>query len=356
MYDIAIIGAGPAGATLARLIGNKYKVILIDKRQLDKEPEGVLPVKSCGGLVAPDAQKVLAQMELGLPKNVLAGPQLFTVRTIDLQCKEERYYQRYYINIDREKFDRWLVSMIPSSVETRYGCQFKSYRELEGQYEIVLSKDGKQKKEIAKVIVGADGAYSLIRRQLYPECRFEKMYISTQEWFEQEEVQPYFSALFDKEITDFYCWTIPKDKHLIVGAALEPGEKANARFELLKTKLVDYGFKLGNSVRREGAFILRPVSPTQIKLGLGRIILIGEAAGWISPSSAEGLSYAFRSALALAKSLEDRKQNILRSYYDNTLPIRVNISIKNLKAPFMYNAWLRKIIMGTGLEAININK
>jgi geranylgeranyl diphosphate/geranylgeranyl-bacteriochlorophyllide a reductase len=31
MYDIAIIGAGPAGATLARLIGRQYKTLLIDK-------------------------------------------------------------------------------------------------------------------------------------------------------------------------------------------------------------------------------------------------------------------------------------------------------------------------------------
>ncbi len=34
MYDIAIIGAGPAGATFARLIGTKYKVLLLDKREL----------------------------------------------------------------------------------------------------------------------------------------------------------------------------------------------------------------------------------------------------------------------------------------------------------------------------------
>ena len=31
MYDVAIIGAGPAGTTLARLIGDQYKVLLIEK-------------------------------------------------------------------------------------------------------------------------------------------------------------------------------------------------------------------------------------------------------------------------------------------------------------------------------------
>lgn len=102
MFDIAIIGAGPAGATLARLIGNSHKVLLIDKKQLAITPEEEFShAKCCGGLLAPDAQEMLAVLGLGLPQHVLVGPQLFVVRTIDLQNATERYYQRFYINIDR---------------------------------------------------------------------------------------------------------------------------------------------------------------------------------------------------------------------------------------------------------------
>jgi flavin-dependent dehydrogenase len=57
MYDVAIIGAGPAGATLARLIGNRCKVLLIERRQLPDRPERFSSIKCCGGLPAPDAQK-----------------------------------------------------------------------------------------------------------------------------------------------------------------------------------------------------------------------------------------------------------------------------------------------------------
>ncbi|MCK5811382.1 MAG: NAD-binding protein [Clostridiales bacterium] len=32
VYDIAIIGAGPAGSTLARYLDEKYKVVIIDKK------------------------------------------------------------------------------------------------------------------------------------------------------------------------------------------------------------------------------------------------------------------------------------------------------------------------------------
>jgi flavin-dependent dehydrogenase len=80
MYDVAIIGAGPAGATLARLIGKKYKVLLIDKRQLIDLPESFSSRKCCGGLLAPDAQRMLSKLGLGLPKSVLEEPQLFVVR------------------------------------------------------------------------------------------------------------------------------------------------------------------------------------------------------------------------------------------------------------------------------------
>lgn len=68
MYDIAIVGSGPAGANLARLIGDKYRVLLIDKRDLENENPKNLSNKCCGGLLAPDAQKMIAKLGLGIPK------------------------------------------------------------------------------------------------------------------------------------------------------------------------------------------------------------------------------------------------------------------------------------------------
>ena len=97
MYDVAIIGAGPAGSTLARLLAGRFKVLLVDKRQLITATVSNSSKKCCGGLLAPDAQGMLSKMGLGLPKRVLMDPQLFVVRAIDVQQKKERYYQRYYI-------------------------------------------------------------------------------------------------------------------------------------------------------------------------------------------------------------------------------------------------------------------
>jgi flavin-dependent dehydrogenase len=82
MYDVAIIGAGPAGATLARLLSERYRVLLVDRRRLDLEPRAGALTKPCGGLLAPAAQRELARQGLGVDSSVVTGRQLFAVRTL----------------------------------------------------------------------------------------------------------------------------------------------------------------------------------------------------------------------------------------------------------------------------------
>lgn len=352
MYDIIIVGAGPAGATLARLIGKRYKVLILDRRNLI-EPREETYEKCCGGLIAPDAQHMLAKLGLGVPKEVLVGPQLFTVRTIDIKNKFEGFYQRHYINIDRKKFDEWLVSLIPSNVDIRCKCSFKSYQLTDNYIKVKFIHDGKVYIEETNVLVGADGAFSRVREQLSPNL-FPKKYVAIQEWFDSEDNLPYFSAIFDEDITDFYSWAIPKEGHLIIGSALLYKDDVSRRFELLKYKLLEYGFKLNRQVKRNGAFILRPERVNQILVGKGQISLIGEAAGWISPTSAEGLSYCFRSAVALSNGLLNDYDNFLDMYYKNTKSLRTNILMKNLKSPVMFNSLLRNTVMKLGIMSMDI--
>ena len=116
----------------------------------------------------------------------------------------------------------------------------------------------------------------------------------------------YFVSEIDSDVTDYYSWTIPKRNALVIGTAVEPGPDANSKFQLLKTRLKQYGFDFGKTLHTEAAYILRPTRHNQIFTAKDSIALIGEAAGFISPSSAEGFSYAFRSASLLAKSLRLR--------------------------------------------------
>lgn len=352
MFDLAIIGAGPAGATLARLAAPNLRVLVLEPREAEKAGPG--SDKCCGGLLAPDAQQALAELGLGLPKKILVGPQLFAVRTLDLDNGLERFYQRHYINMDRGAFDRWLASLIPAAVEIRYGCRLVGLERNDGSIRFRYWQQGRGYSEEAKLLVGADGANTIVRKLAFPNRPWPRRYVSIQAWFEAEEPLPYFSSIFDRRVTDFYSWTIPKDDRLVVGTAVPLGQEPSRRFELLLEKLKAKGYRLGQPARRHGAFILRPGRLSDITTGEGRVMLVGEAAGWISPSSAEGISYAFRSAAALAKALNTRPEDPLPGYARRTARLRFNIFCKTAKSPFMYSPLLRKQVMLSGIRSLRI--
>ena len=196
----------------------------------------------------------------------------------------------------------------------------------------------------------------MVRKCTVPRYPIPKAYLGLQQWVQAEHQLPYFSTMFDSEITDYYCWTIPKGDELVIGAALYPRQDIIGKFELLKNKLRDYGFTFGSVIRTKAAFILRPHKNKQISTGTRGVALIGEAAGWISPSSAEGLSYAFKSAIALADVLHEKPDGFEKRYYRKTGQLRRNIFVKNIKSHFMYDPWLRKIVMRTGLNSMRVHK
>ncbi|MBN2558129.1 MAG: FAD-binding protein [Clostridia bacterium] len=353
IYDIAILGAGPAGATLARLIHNGWRVIVIDQRNLG-ETAGFIKEKCCGGLLAPDAQKVLAEQGLGVPGEIMSGPQTFSVKSVDLDNGITRYYQRHYLNIDREKFDRWLVSLVPGAVEKRFGCIFKDFEDCGDHFDIHVHNGLNEGIIKARVLVGADGAGSRIRRKYFP-WREGTEYISIQESYETNDVLPHYVSVFDKSTTDFYSWIIQKNNHLLLGSAIPGNEDAVAKFSSLRLRMRELGYISGDPVKRTGTFVIRPRSGKDIFTGSERIALAGEAAGFISPSSAEGISYALRSGAMLAECINKFGTGFSKHYKKRTGVLRVNLAGKNIKAMAMYGRLARKLIMKSGILSMNVN-
>jgi len=282
------------------------------------------------------------------------SPQIFVVRTIDLKSGRECFYQRHYINLDRRKLDNWFFSLAADAVSYLPDTLFKGCKVERDSVELELWQKGRTIRERSRILVGADGARSRVRKVCFPQKNQYKLYFSLQEWFEGQQLLPYFSAIFDPDITDFYAWTIPKEKHLLVGAALQAGCDIYAKFSMLKEKLKDYGYGFGRSIKKRGAFIQRPVKGRYLWSGGRKVALIGEAAGWISPSSAEGLSYAFKSALYLAQALWQGPEGFHARYKKSCVSLRRNILLKNLKSPFMYNNGLRNLILRTGIGHIEL--
>ena len=350
-YDIVIVGSGPAGSTLARGLESKYKVLLIDSRKLDKAPSKA--IKNCGGLIAPDAQKALASFGLAIPKSILVTPQMFSVKMIDFDNSLVQNYQRHYVNVDRELFDRWLVSL--TNCDRAFGFRFKGAKKRDNIYEITISNSGKKEIVTANIVVGADGANSRVKKLLQTK-KEPKRYISTQEWFKNSKKLNEYVAMFDSEVSNFYSWIIPKGEHIIFGTAIEEGKNASFYHNLQKQKLNSIGYNLTNPIKKEGCFLLRPMGSRDIYLGKDKIALIGEAAGFISPTSAEGISYAMLSADALAEAIVENRENFLKIYDKKTRFLRINIDTKMLKYPAMYNKLIRKAVISSKIGAIKVNK
>ncbi len=335
-YDVVIVGGGPAGSTLARYIKDK-RVLLIN----------AFNNKPCGGLLSPDAQKFLASEDIVLPKSVLVDPQIFSVKVIDLDSKKERDYSRSYINMDRTRFDEWLLTLVSDNVDVVDG---RCIRIEDGV--VTYTSDKKIYKVATDIIVGADGASSFVRRNFFDDIDTRK-YTAIQQWFKNKEYSPMYSCIFDSHTTDCCSWTINKDEYIIFGGAFRP-KKARENFEQQKEKLIEYGLPLTEPVLTEGCSVFRPKSMNSFILGKEdrylSVYLIGEAAGFISPTSLEGFTPAFKSAKALSESLKEN--SVLTSYRKKTLGLKLSLLSKNVKAPFMFNKNLRRKVMKSGITSI----
>ncbi len=349
LYDVLIVGAGPAGSTLARMLSGSGKRVLL----LNGQTPG--KAKVCGGLLAPDAQKVLAAFDLTLPKSVLVDPQIFSVKTIDVEAGLVRYYSRFYINADRGKFDGWLRSLIPESVDVLAARCTALERLADGSFSAALHAGGGEPLSVrARCVVGADGASSIVRRSFY-RCDIRR-YTAIQQWFPaDEQVSPFYSCIFDPATSESCSWSIHKDGCFVYGGSFAP-ERCREMFELQKQRIAGkYGFRFSEPLRTEACTVFRPSRLHDFITGRDGVFLIGEAAGFISPSSFEGISSAILSGKYLARALQSGDlSSAARRYRRAARKLKLKLWLKCFKRLFMYVPWLRRAVMRSGLMAIHM--
>jgi flavin-dependent dehydrogenase len=357
MYDVAIVGAGPAGSTVARLLSERYRVLLVDRRMLDADPGPGMLVKPCGGLLSPSAQRELARQGLGVAPSVVAGPQLFAVRAVDLSARIDRLYQRFYVNVDREAFDRWLVSLVPARVDRCFGWSLETLAADEDAPLLTFrTAEGGRASARARLVIGADGANSSVRRLAYSGEPRPERYTAIQAVFDVTHPDPFYGAVFDEHATDFYGWTIPKGGVLYVGGAFPAGPGVSARFDALVSRMREAGFRFGAELSRGAATISRPTRPSHLFAGVDQTLLVGEAAGFISPSSGEGISYALRSAAYLAEATASELDGVGHRYAMAAMPLALKVGVKAVKGRVIYGPHARRLVMRSRLGTLPLGR
>lgn len=358
-YDIAIIGLGVAGSNVARLLDKRFKILAIDKKLESGDCFDSGFHKPCGGLLSKGAQKVFAKQNLNVPKDVLANPQIFAINTIDIASPHASYIQKCYVNMERHRFDMWLKSLVPDSVTCYHNAACKAIaRESSGLYHITFKQNDEIFSAKAKLIIGADGAQSVVKRTIYPHI-VSKHLVCIQAWYKNTRNKDMLTCIFDSALSPSYAWSMAKDGYFIFGGAYTY-KNAFAKFSAQLAKLSALGFDFSNKIKLESCLVRYARRFSDFKRGENGAFLIGEAAGFVNFATLEGISGAMQSAKILASILNNYSAEDLansttiaklhRIYQAKTRTLVLKTLLRAyMRYPFMFLPPLRRMILRFGI-------
>ena len=298
-YDVAVIGGGPSGATAAHEMARQGLSVLL----LDRDGR----IKPCGGAVPP-----ILLREFEVPESRLEA-RVTTARMVAPSNAEVDMDIGGFVGmVDRGSFDPWLRERAASAGADYVTAHFDGLERDNGGALSVRYRPGCKDAAIEKArvscVVGADGAASRVRKQALDRQEKMKHVFAYHEivrspegktpWFDPERCDVYYQG---KVSPDFYGWVFPHGDCTSVGAG-----SAIKGFSLRKAvKIMRDNSKLGDNdiVRREGAPL--PLKPLR-RWDNGRdVVLVGDAAGAVAPSSGEGIYYAMTSGRAAAGAVSE---------------------------------------------------
>jgi len=272
-FDVAVVGAGPAGSTAAyRLARAGAHVLLVDRARFPRD-------KPCGGGVTVRAAKLLPFSIDPVIEDV--------VEQVELRLRYRRRVVRRtqapiaYMT-QRRRLDHFLLEKArEAGAEVREGVTVDA-RELDARY--VVGADGCNGTTAKQLGLGGGIAYGVALEANYP-------------------YDPRFAgemALDCAILAGGYGWVFPKGDHINVGVGGDEFEGPRLRAQLQKMCEV-YGVDPGAATDTRGYRL--PMRTAETVLVRGNAAVIGDAAGLVDPFSGDGMYEGFLSAKLVADAI-----------------------------------------------------